>query len=626
MNRQNTNHVIEPGASSVGASNHVEEGEIESEGNSETSFNSSLRADWNERNLQRSETQRLFPRPNDKQQSTMKWVEEASAVNSQRSRSYGASVSSFDGSPSRIETESTLDAYQRSQTAGTSGFKHGTSHISEAEWRRRNQHRYNQTQSELDASSEGSSESNGQRGRSWKRNTGVRIDKSTTERQTAERGHDSVQPSPWHERETEQNQAGVQRRRNQGPRETRDNRTQEQRHYQQEATIVNRDVNLSRMDEYSRPAQTTAFSNDEWFQPGNPRQSRRVDYSRIPGRRSPKPSINDYTPVAHSTANRIRDTGRNSNNRREISDNFQGYNAQHFQPRAMKIDSFPKDVPPSSKLHKWNFWVKTLNISMEKFGIVGQRSKAVELRLSAGDEVGQIIMTEDLMPEPNEVQEGFRFYDYLVDGVTRYFRGMTDANVNANEFHNMRQKEDESVHAYATRFKMAAMKCGLVTDSIATAGFLRGLRDEEAADWASGLNYTLEDTIPLVMRREAKKASQLQVAAVSHQSHGGRELKQERRRDREPQRSSKRDRSKEHKSKDDRERSGDSHKRVKRDESCWRCGRPHRGNGCPAINRECHICKEKGHFMAMCKKKKKDSEKPTVSKSKVKKQESSSSE
>jgi Retrotransposon gag protein len=426
----------------------------------------------------------------------------------------------------------------------------------------------------------------------------------------------------------------------------------------------------------------------------NPRDGPEYHTSRIPGKSDPRPSLSHYTPVAHSTGigerrrksnyesessdgsdyrrkkdhRRRRESCRDSessdrgDHRRKIGERRRKSNydsgssdesdyrrkrdhrrrkesrrrhgksgrSDRYRPK-VKVDPFPKDIPSSSKLSAWEYWLTTQELASETNGVTGQRQRAIDLRLSAGDEIGRIIMLEKLMPSQEEVAPDFRFYDYLVDGVTRFFRTMSDGNINASEFQNTRQGEDENVNAYATRFKMIALKVGHVNDALATSTFIKGLKDEVARGLASSLNMSIEDTIPMVMRREANTQQSmfnlpgyqepLKVAEVRNSSSA-----RGRGRDRRPSggrdkaRGTKREHSRDNKS------HRDQKKRQKSDSQteCFRCGRTwHRSDKCPAVDKECRGCGEKGHFEARCTKKVQEVKKHE---DKVKKRSSSSSD
>lgn len=276
--------------------------------------------------------------------------------------------------------------------------------------------------------------------------------------------------------------------------------------------------------------------------------------------------------------------------------------------RPVRIQPFPKDIKAADKLFKWKYWLSTLELALEKSKIFGQREKAIELSLSAGEEVGMIIMTEGLMVKAEEAKIGFKYYDFLVEGITRAFGRLTDSNVNAREFTRLKQSEGESARDYALRARMAAQKIGLTNESLLAANFIDGLRDTNTKKWANAFNMPMEQALQVATRREtnpddsefpwssSREGTQpISVAAVSKNERVGRPLAANEREQRKgpttPPRNG-RDRDRPRASRDqDRE----SQKR------CGKCGRKyHNGPRCPAEKVLCHNCNEMGHFGVMC--------------------------
>lgn len=275
--------------------------------------------------------------------------------------------------------------------------------------------------------------------------------------------------------------------------------------------------------------------------------------------------------------------------------------------RSIKVKPFPADVKPGDKLFKWKYWLSTLELALEHHGITDQRKMAIQLTLFAGEEIGVIIMTKDLMPRKNSVPHDYKFFDHLVEGITKFFGQLTDANTNAREFKNMKQKEGESARAFALRTEMAAQKIGLTNASLITANFVDGLRDKELRRWADSFTMSLEDTVRAATVRENdpdnnefpwskvdSSATPVTVAAVE---------KRERRPDSADARV-KKEHVTGHKQERSHERGTRPDKRRNESSKCAACNSySHNGRRCPAENARCHECNEVGHFRAACNKK-----------------------
>lgn len=321
------------------------------------------------------------------------------------------------------------------------------------------------------------------------------------------------------------------------------------------------------------------------------RNNRAENFSNIPGQ-TRNLSLEDYgfNPKIHSTAPR-----NNTNN-----------NFSHYQgtPKHIKIEAFPKDIKPSDKLFRWKYYVSTLLLGFEKYGITSQRERAVELSLQAGEEIGIIIMTENLMKNESDVGEAFRFFDFMEAGIASHFSKLTDSNMSAREFSRLKQGETESTREYALRTRIAAQKIGLSNESLITTRFMDGLRDKMVSSWADSFNMSMEDTVAAATRREVRRSAgdnlfndgrdtmtAMTVAAVeskqkTNQSSTPEEKRWPRSTDRKrPREENRSDRSSNYNGKED----------------CKRCGRSyHYGGKCRAENAQCHKCGDTGHFMAMC--------------------------
>lgn len=281
--------------------------------------------------------------------------------------------------------------------------------------------------------------------------------------------------------------------------------------------------------------------------------------------------------------------------------------------RSVKVQPFPKDVKPADKLFRWKYWLQTFRMAMEQNRVDSQRNMAIELSLSAGDEVGMIIMTEDLFVSAEEGGVDFRYYDYLVEGVTRFFGKLTDSGTNVREFNHLKQSDGETVREYSLRSKMVAQKIGLTNEAMLVVNFVDGLQDSEVRKWAIAFSWSMEDIIRAATQRENKLNTQaspwndsdnrpVTLAAVNRHQEGGRKREEVSggartgyKRERSNERSDKRS---------DKQAGGGKYDNM-RDGKCKACGKSsHKGYGYPALKAQCYKCGEIGHFSAACSNKK----------------------
>jgi hypothetical protein len=274
--------------------------------------------------------------------------------------------------------------------------------------------------------------------------------------------------------------------------------------------------------------------------------------------------------------------------------------------KTVKSQPFPSDIKASDKLYRWSIWANVFRMGLERAGITGQRDRAMELSLAAGDEVNAIILTEGLLPEVEDVDEGFKFFDFMMSGITAAFERMTDTSVTAREFTNTRQNEGESANDYAMRVRINARKLNLNHETLITSVFIGGLIDADVRRWCNNLRHSMEEALVVATRSENDPSyrqglvhdqghnAPLAVAAVGTSAQGPPN----------PQHSKKdKQRTKRGRSPDAKQvsKKPNNNKSEGGSGACRHCGRlSHRDRPCPALNAQCHICQRVGHFSAVC--------------------------
>lgn len=353
----------------------------------------------------------------------------------------------------------------------------------------------------------------------------------------------------------------------------------------------------------------SGFTHGALFTPRDVRRSGLNTFGSIPHNFSLRPDRESFYPIEQSTQRR-NDGGERGGSTPEGS--------RSSRPRQGKIEAFPKDVKPSDKLFQWNFWLRQFKMAMEKGGVTSQRAKAVELSLTVGQEINMIIMTRDLLPEESEVRPGFRFFDFLVEGVTSVLSKLTDASTNAREFRSLKQGENETVPEFALRTEKAAQKIGLTNATLLSTAFIDGLRDSEVRGWATAFNLSMDEAMDAAIRREngqkpslpweVNPSAPIAVAAVEKPQTRNEETsaKHEKRSWRRSPVKMVGGRRFDHAPPYKREgRDGQSRQSSSRQaggQRCPKCNRDaHVGRQCPADSKQCYNCKEFGHFEATCK-------------------------
>lgn len=311
---------------------------------------------------------------------------------------------------------------------------------------------------------------------------------------------------------------------------------------------------------------------------------------------------NDFNPTKHSTGRRGNDNEYGQFRRSPAGFEHSDRTTNSTQ-KQIRVQPFPKDVKAADKLFRWKYWMSTMELALEKANIFGQRERAVEVSLAAGEEVGIIIMTEGLMVKPEDVQSGFRFYDYLTAGIADFFGRLTDGSVNAREFNKLKQGANETARDYALRAKLAAQKIGLDNKALITANFIDGIADSSARDWATSFNMSMEEALTMMTRRENQPSKTPQWnASQRDEAPLAVALVRKRKSSPEHDRSSERSNSRSvKKEREDRSERDNRRGNFGNKPPCKRCGRhEHRGPMCPAERAKCHNCGKIGHFGIVC--------------------------
>lgn len=277
-------------------------------------------------------------------------------------------------------------------------------------------------------------------------------------------------------------------------------------------------------------------------------------------------------------------------------------NSQSGLSKMFKVEPFPKGIKPTEQLQEWSYWLCNFEMAIEKAGVIGQRPKAIELSLHIGEEMRRIIIAKGMMPNERSVIPEFKFYDNVVEHMERHFRSLTDESVDVTAFNSLKQGERETALEFEFRLQQLAKRMNETNTAMIRTRYIEGLRDTELRNRAFVDGISLEDTVKMATRKEAITArfteflpwqkderSAVTVSAVEQKDRvkrferrgGFSSMQQERVQGRNQERGPRSD-----------------------GERCSRCGVvQHRFDKCPALDKACHLCGEKGHFRHMCTKK-----------------------
>ncbi|XP_062541995.1 uncharacterized protein K02A2.6-like [Armigeres subalbatus] len=262
------------------------------------------------------------------------------------------------------------------------------------------------------------------------------------------------------------------------------------------------------------------------------------------------------------------------------------------------ITPFPSGVPACKMWEEWNRFLQNFEIAASLGNVVNSAQRSKLLFLCLGQELQGIVRAARLLPnltDPN-------CYSVFVNNVQGYLQSMPDTAAEHEAFAAMKQEPKESAVAFHARLQEKVQLCGYSLPDqgrFVRAQLLKGLRNRDLTKTARIYNYDINFIVQSATREEAYMAETTQHAGSEISAvHRGNwkqpmELQRKRKRNDEP---------------DDRHESkryrGPDKRREGRNQRCKRCNRPsHRSSAnCPALNKNCNGCGERGHFIATCRK------------------------
>lgn len=264
-------------------------------------------------------------------------------------------------------------------------------------------------------------------------------------------------------------------------------------------------------------------------------------------------------------------------------------------------DPFPKDLPDNQKLAAWKRWKRLFNNALAVARPMSEFSKANHLCIAVGHEVGEIIATHGMMPERNEVESDFPFFENLLERLDAHFMDTFDQQANMGILNDMTQKEGEAARDFYQRIlSQASVTLTNPTGEDATKMIrnilLKGLLDREWAKMAFNLDLDAKRIVQAASRSllpARPEHNLVEVHNVTTRQPGPSRSGTEPRKQKEPTRFSDRR---------SRPQGTKQNQREILDKPCGKCGRrSHRAPGdCPANGKTCNKCGGTNHFAAVC--------------------------
>ncbi|XP_062556780.1 uncharacterized protein LOC134221606 [Armigeres subalbatus] len=273
-----------------------------------------------------------------------------------------------------------------------------------------------------------------------------------------------------------------------------------------------------------------------------------------------------------------------------------GIRWEHIQP-------FPNDVPANMMWEQWNRFIDRFEIAVSISNVHDPIKRSQILYLSMGEKLQGIARAARLRPNLKDPD----CYKVFVRNIETYLQSMVDITAEHEMFSNLKQDIDEPALTFHARLMEKVRLCRYSSsdeDRFVRMQLLKGMRNRELAKTARTFGYDTTFIVQSATREEAYAAG----TAQSRSSEAFVVAKDRQRRhissDRVPTR--RYDAANDGKFRPKRQRESDDpsyHGRGRRSR-CPKCFLLfHKFGSCPAFDRNCKACGERGHFAAACRKK-----------------------
>lgn len=267
------------------------------------------------------------------------------------------------------------------------------------------------------------------------------------------------------------------------------------------------------------------------------------------------------------------------------------------------IKPFPAGVPANQMWEEWNRYIENFEIAATLSNANDPVRRSQLLFLSMGTELQGIVRAAKLRPSLKEAN----CYRNFVSNIGRYFQSMTDSAAEHEAFSNMKQQKSETAVAFHSRLMAKVRLCGYSPadhDRFVRAQLLKGLRNKDLVKAARTYGHDTNYIVQAATRDEAYDAemamtesfeSSYSVHRVHRKPTIAESIKNRARPfDKVGRPEAKRFRGNRYA---EQRYSQEPSRRFR----CRRChGHSHSNLPCPALNRNCNICGERGHFAAAC--------------------------
>lgn len=261
------------------------------------------------------------------------------------------------------------------------------------------------------------------------------------------------------------------------------------------------------------------------------------------------------------------------------------------------IPKFPEQIDTHMIWENWERHLENFEMAMSLSASTNAGDRTKLLYISLGKQAQDIINAKNLQP----LYRNQRCYSIFVEGVTEYFKTLTDTSAQYQAFHAMRQAKGESIVMFHARLTQKVRLCGYSTveqERSVLLQLLKGMQNQKLAAAAKIYGHDAHYVVQAATRVEAYEASEPAVEDSPHEVLAV-NRKYERSREREPLRKM---RKVEGRGFERNQPKGlpQNHRQGQRTR-CWRCGfLYHKRDACPALDKTCNTCGRVGHFAVTC--------------------------
>lgn len=154
----------------------------------------------------------------------------------------------------------------------------------------------------------------------------------------------------------------------------------------------------------------------------------------------------------------------------------------------IKPPEFPKNLPVNERFPKWISWLRTFGMAVELAGEKNPRTITALLYTCAGEEIRELIESQDLIKNYSGID--------LCSAITDYFKQSADSSLDLEVFREMSQRDNESARSFYIRLKTQALICDVAEkENLILDHFRNGILNKDVARFSRMNKWSLAETV-----------------------------------------------------------------------------------------------------------------------------------